>query len=327
MTPDDPALQPAPARAGEVLPASELAQALERASWNASMLARTEALCRDAAERFNRRYGDTFVLPQHSIPTAGARVMDLQEPSNKMSKSAASPQGTVLVTDAPEAVLRKFKRAVTDSDGEVRYDPATKTWQKANIPAQYPVLSRGMNDTNGELWIAALFEPQGLMRVDTDTAKKLQAGVDETRRNGNLRGKPAVIVHGRADALLPVSHTSRPYAALNKKVEGAASKLSYVEVANAQHFDSFIGLPTLLGGYDTRYIPLHVYLNRALDAMYAHLRHGAPLPDSQVVRTVPRGGSPGAAPAISAGNVPPILRRPADGDAIRMHGNTLVIPD
>ncbi|HMT24420.1 MAG TPA: tryptophan--tRNA ligase [Microthrixaceae bacterium] len=83
-------------------------------------------LCRDAAERFNRRYGDTFVLPQHSIPIAGARVMDLQEPSNKMSKSAASPQGTVLVTDAPEAVLRKFKRAVTDSDGEVRYDPATK---------------------------------------------------------------------------------------------------------------------------------------------------------------------------------------------------------
>ena len=57
----------------------------------------------------------------------------------------------------------------------------------------------------------------------------LQAGVDETRRNGNLRGKPAVIVHGRADALLPVSHTSRPYAALNKKVEGAASKLSYVK--------------------------------------------------------------------------------------------------
>ena len=56
-------------------------------------------------------------------------------------------------------------------DGNLqRYDPATKTWQKANIPAQYPVLSRGMNDTNGELWIAALFEPQGLMRVDTDTA-------------------------------------------------------------------------------------------------------------------------------------------------------------
>ena len=51
------------------------------------------------------------------------------------------------------------------------------------------------------------------------SARKLQAGVDETRRTGNLRGKPAIIVHGRADALLPVSHTSRPYTALNKRVE------------------------------------------------------------------------------------------------------------
>ena len=108
---------------------------------------------------------------------------------------------------------------------------------------------------------------------------------------------------------------------------GRHSRLSYIEVTNAQHFDTFIGLPTLLGGYDTRYIPLHVYLNRALDAMYAHLRHGQPLPDSQVVRTVPRGGSPGAAPAITADNVPPISRHPAAGDAIRMHGNTLVVPD
>jgi hydroxybutyrate-dimer hydrolase len=134
--------------------------------------------------------------------------------------------------------------------------------------------------------------------------QKLQAGVNETRRNGNLRGKPTVIVHGRADALLPVNHTSRPYAALNRKVEGAASKLSYVEVTNAQHFDSFIGLPTVLPGYDSRYVPLHVYLNRALDAMYDHLKNGKALPASQVVRTVPRGGTPGQAPAITAANVP-----------------------
>ena len=158
-------------------------------------------------------------------------------------------------------------------------------------------------------------------------ALALQQGIGETLRSGNLQRKPAIIVHGRADALIPVNHSSRPYTALNKRVEGRHSRLSYIEVTNAQHFDTFIGLPTLLGGYDTRYIPLHVYLNRALDAMYAHLRHGQPLPDSQVVRTVPRGGSPGAAPAITADNVPPIARHPAAGDAIRMHGNTLVVPD
>lgn len=158
-------------------------------------------------------------------------------------------------------------------------------------------------------------------------ALALQRGVAETLRSGNLQRKPAIIVHGRADALIPVNHSSRPYTALNKRVEGRHSKLSYIEVTNAQHFDSFIGLPTLLGGYDTRYIPLHVYLNRALDAMWDHLRHGQPLPESQVLRTVPRGGTPGAAPAITEANVPAIPRKPAAADAIRMVGHTLVVPD
>ena len=168
---------------------------------------------------------------------------------------------------------------------------------------------------------------RNLVTGNDAAAKKLQAGVQETRRNGNLRGKPAVIVHGRADALLPVSHTSRPYAALNKKVEGAASKLSYVEVANAQHFDSFIGLPTVLPGYDSRYVPLHVYLNHALDAVYDHLAHGKALPASQVVRTVPRGGTPGSAPAITAANVPPLATTPAAANAIAITAGAISIPD
>lgn len=158
-------------------------------------------------------------------------------------------------------------------------------------------------------------------------ARKLQAGLDETRRNGNLRGKPTLIVHGRADALLPVNHTSRPYAALNRKVEGAGSKLSYIEVANAQHFDSFIGLPTVLPGYDSRYVPLHVYLNRALDAMYAHLSTGAALPASQVVRTVPRGGKPGSAPALADANLPPIAATPAAADAIVLTPGVISVPE
>ncbi len=161
----------------------------------------------------------------------------------------------------------------------------------------------------------------------TDAAAlKMQAGVNETQRNGNLRGKPAIIVHGRADALLPVSHTSRPYFALNKVAEGAASKLSYIEVTNAQHFDTFIGLPTVLPGYDSRYIPLHVYLNRALDAVYDNLKSGKALPASQVVRTVVRGGSGGAAPAITGANVPAISGTPAAGDAITVTGSTVTVP-
>ncbi len=83
-------------------------------------------LTRDLAERFNSRYGSTFVVPEASIPPVGARVMDLQHPTNKMSKSAESPQGLILVLEDPASVAKKIKRAVTDTDDEVRFDPVAK---------------------------------------------------------------------------------------------------------------------------------------------------------------------------------------------------------
>jgi tryptophanyl-tRNA synthetase len=83
-------------------------------------------LARDLAIRFNNRYGETFVVPEHVIPPVGARIMDLQAPDRKMSKSLDSPQGTVLVLDDPKDIERKFRRAVTDSEAEVRYDPEAK---------------------------------------------------------------------------------------------------------------------------------------------------------------------------------------------------------
>jgi tryptophanyl-tRNA synthetase len=83
-------------------------------------------LARDLAGRFNNRYGPVFTVPEAAIPKVGARVMDLQHPERKMSKSVDSPLGTILVTDQPAEIERKVKRAVTDTDGLVRYDPATK---------------------------------------------------------------------------------------------------------------------------------------------------------------------------------------------------------
>ena len=83
-------------------------------------------LTRDVAVRFNSRYGATFVVPEAAIPTVGARVMDLQEPTRKMSKSAVSPQGTIEVLEDLSSVAKKIKRAVTDTESEVRFDPATK---------------------------------------------------------------------------------------------------------------------------------------------------------------------------------------------------------
>ena len=83
-------------------------------------------LTRDIAERFNSRYGDTFVLPAAAIPKIAARVMDLQEPTNKMSKSAESNLGTVGIFEDFGSISKKFKRAVTDSGNEVRFDFETK---------------------------------------------------------------------------------------------------------------------------------------------------------------------------------------------------------
>ena len=83
-------------------------------------------ITRDIAIRFNNRFGDTFVVPRMVTPKAGAKVTDLQEPTAKMSKSNSSEAGIVYLDDDPATVMKKFKRAVTDSDGEVRFDRETK---------------------------------------------------------------------------------------------------------------------------------------------------------------------------------------------------------
>ncbi|MBQ7137399.1 MAG: tryptophan--tRNA ligase [Clostridia bacterium] len=82
-------------------------------------------ICRDIAQRFNGIYGDVFTIPEGYIPKVGARVMSLQEPTRKMSKS--DPEDTfVALVDDPDTIRRKIKRAVTDSDGEIRFDPENK---------------------------------------------------------------------------------------------------------------------------------------------------------------------------------------------------------
>ena len=147
---------------------------------------------------------------------------------------------------------------------------------------------------------------------------RVRAGVAEVQATAKLNGKPAIIVHGRSDTLIPVNHASRAYVGLNAVGEGAGSKLRYIEVTHANHFDSFSSaLPTLI-------VPLHVYLNRALDAMYAHLTVKQALPPSQVVRTVTRAD---ASTLITNVNVPPIAAAPAAGNLISVTGTVVDIPN
>jgi hydroxybutyrate-dimer hydrolase len=167
---------------------------------------------------------------------------------------------------------------------------------------------------------------RNLITGSSTLAQQAQASIAQLQVTGNLHGKPAIVVQGRSDTLVPIAFASRPYFGMNRIAEGAASKLSFIEVTNANHFDTFID-NAALPGYDSMLVPLHVYLVQALNMVYNNLKNGTPLPPSQLVRTVPRGGTPGAAPPITTANVPPISASPAAGDLITFSNNIVTIPN
>ena len=150
-------------------------------------------------------------------------------------------------------------------------------------------------------------------------SQRVRAGIAAVQASGNLQGKPGVIVQGRADTLIPVNHASRAYLGMNAKVEGGNSKLRYVEVTNANHFDANASaMPTVI-------VPLHVYLFRALDAVYANLTSNTALPPSQVVRTTTRANA--TTLITTAANLPLIAAAPAAADAITISGSTVNVPN
>jgi len=121
-------------------------------------------LARDAAERFNKRYGETFVVPEHVIPPVAARVMDLQRPQNKMSKSADAENGVIKMLEDPKSIEKKFKRAVTDSDEEVRFD-------RENKPGVSNLLEiLGSVTDKGPVALASEYTQYGRLKVDTAEA-------------------------------------------------------------------------------------------------------------------------------------------------------------
>jgi tryptophanyl-tRNA synthetase len=105
-------------------------------------------LTRDVAQRFNSRFGGTFVVPEVIIREVGARIMDLQAPERKMSTTGGTPQGTVYVTDEPDAIIKKFKSAVTDSGREIRY---SDDQEKAGIRNLLEILSVARGASISEL--------------------------------------------------------------------------------------------------------------------------------------------------------------------------------
>jgi tryptophanyl-tRNA synthetase len=147
-------------------------------------------LTRDLAIRFNHRYGETFVVPDATVPTVGARIMDLQEPTSKMGKSSASGQGTIYLLDDPAEITRKVRRAVTDAGGEVRYD----VQEKPGVSNLLSILGAATGRTPQEL--AAGYAQYGPLKADTaDAVVELLRPVQERYRE--LAADP-----GATDAIL-----------------------------------------------------------------------------------------------------------------------------
>ncbi|KAF1030112.1 MAG: D-(-)-3-hydroxybutyrate oligomer hydrolase [Delftia tsuruhatensis] len=251
----------------------------------------------------------------------------------RTSFAAANATGDV-VPATGAALAQSFATANGTANGTpatVVYNDSVggaKAWQFAVSPSTR-VADFGLDNALCQHALVTGFDPvTGFNLSESSVPTRAQsdavrAGINEVLHTGRLRGKPTIIVAGRSDALVPVNHNARAYTVLNRGLDGSSTRLRYIEVVNAQHFDAFLPF----SGFDTRFVPLHPYFNQAMDAVWANLRSSTALPASQVVRTTPRGGQPGAAPAITAAQVPPFVTRPATANTIEVSDGLIRIPE
>jgi tryptophanyl-tRNA synthetase len=143
-------------------------------------------LSRDIAQRFNSRYGETFVVPEGVYPETGGRVMNLQEPNVKMSKSRGAESGTVLLLDPPETVRKKVKSAVTDSGSDVRYDPDEKPGISNLIELMTVVTGDSIKDVEDR------YDGSGYGQFKSDVADAVVTLLEPIQsRYREVRGDPA----------------------------------------------------------------------------------------------------------------------------------------
>src|SRR3954452_8615841 len=133
-------------------------------------------LARDVAERFNSRFGETFRVPEGRYPELGARIMDLQEPGNKMSTTGGTEQGTVLIADPPDVVRKKIKSAVTDSGRDVRHDRS----EKPGVSNLIEIMSVATGESFDA--IEARYDGQGYGPFKNDVADAVVALLDPIRK-------------------------------------------------------------------------------------------------------------------------------------------------
>ncbi len=145
-------------------------------------------LARNVAERFNARFGETFVVPRAVYPEVGARIMDLQEPTRKMSTTGGTAQGTVRLLDAPDAIRRKFRSAVTDSGREIRRGD-----DKPGVTNLIEILSAVTGEAPES--IEARYGDGGYGELKADVGEAVvNAVVSIQERHRELRGDPGELL-------------------------------------------------------------------------------------------------------------------------------------
>ncbi len=143
-------------------------------------------LTRDVAQRFNARFGDTLIVPEAMIPRATAKIFDLQDPTAKMSKSAATEAGLISLLDDPARTAKKIRSAVTDSDRDIRFDPDTKPGVSNLLTIQSAVTGTGIDE------LVAGYQGRGYGDLKKDTAEAVVEFVTPIKaRVDELVGDPA----------------------------------------------------------------------------------------------------------------------------------------
>ena len=145
-------------------------------------------LARDVAERFNARFGQTFTVPEGVYPTVGARIMDLQEPTRKMATTGGTPQGTIRILDEPDAIRKKLRSAVTDSEREIRRGD-----DKPGISNLIDVLSVATGKSPGQVEVE--YENAGYGQFKTDVGEAVVELLTPVReRYLELRADPGELL-------------------------------------------------------------------------------------------------------------------------------------
>ncbi|MFV0542109.1 MAG: 3-hydroxybutyrate oligomer hydrolase family protein [Marinicella pacifica] len=139
-------------------------------------------------------------------------------------------------------------------------------------------------------------------------SQEMASAIKAIQVDGDLDQTPTIILHGTADGTVAINHASRAYFTKNQSRDNANQNLRFYEIENVQHFDAFLAYP----GFNARFVPMHPYLEQALDMMWAYLKNQQPLPPSQYVSTQVRLMKDTELAPLSAENIPPISAQPTD---------------